>query len=138
MEQLSPRVHPRHEASAEFADVPEAELADESPRSGRQSLAPAVRVSFPVSRHGCAGPQQAPTPAVLLTEDELVVQRAPLDHASRHVWIQFRIPGTNRELRALGEPVMDRTSERITRFRFRHLYPRDRAFLRQFIEAQAG
>ena len=61
----------------------------------------------------------------------------PDDGTHRYLWLSFTLPGSNEEIRALGE--YHRSCERSgqTHVRFKHLFPDYRAKLLRFLDAHA-
>ena len=76
------------------------------------------------------------TEAVELSPDGMVVRKsAGLSSVGRHAWLEFALPTTGRVVRALAEVIGQGPSE--TRYRFKHLWPRDRSGYQEYVAARA-
>ena len=82
-----------------------------------------------------SGDLERETRANRVSEEGMSVHKLPGDPEFRHVWLRFTIPGTNQVIAALGELLRSEPGERVTEYRFKHLFPRDRKALRRFLDA---
>lgn len=60
--------------------------------------------------------------------------------AKRFSWLEFELPGLGYRVKALGEMtgLLTTTGESRVLFRFKHLFPRDRAALEDFLGQRAA
>ena len=75
------------------------------------------------------------TGAVRISEEGVVVEAMPDDMESRYRWLAFQLPGTNVEIKALGEFAGSCDSKGETMLRFKHLWPEARRELQRFLAA---
>jgi hypothetical protein len=104
--------------------------------TSQTSAAEWIPVSLPIEVD-VTGSHAAPSSAEWLSEDGVAIRRLPMDGRVRHVWLRFRVPGTNEEIRALGEVAPGGTTPALTRYLFKHLFPHHRDLLRQFVDANS-
>ena len=74
--------------------------------------------------------------AVRLGPDAIWLSRMPGDERKRFLWLDFTLPGSNEQVRALGEvePAAD-SSVRWTCVRFKHLFPDQQRAVERFVSA---
>ena len=108
---------------------------------GRDRFEELVEAGFPVvETHGKDRTSEAT--AVRLGESGIEV-RMPADALPEKgfSWLEFTLPGDGYRVKALGEVADVNGSQHgwaFVRFLFKHVFPRDMAAMRQFLQARAA
>lgn len=94
-----------------------------------------VPASFKVEQVWSASERRA-TQAVRIGPDAIWLSRMPGDERKRFLWVEFTLPGSNEQVRALGEvEAAADPSVRWTCIRFKHLFPDHQRMVERFVSA---
>ena len=99
----------------------------------RHAFEEAVPVGFPVQQ--TYGPQHARiTRALQISMTEITLERMPDDGHNRFMWLDFTLPGSSEEIKALGEFEFSDELSGETTIRFKHLFPDVREKLERYLQ----
>ena len=91
-------------------------------------------IRFPVEQR-LADNHSRVTTALRIQDCGVVVEAMPDDALTRYRWLSFRIPGTNFNVRALGEFAGSSLEDGETSLTFKHIWPDAKRELERYLAA---